>query len=68
MGMPVSDPINVIAKRVWSRLCREARRGNQHYTINQDRWTPESVDPDTAAMIKFIMTFYPEDRLEPFDD
>lgn len=68
MGMPVSDPINVIAKRVWSRLCREARRDNQYYTIDQEQWTPESVDPDTAAMIKFIMTFYPEDRLEPFDD
>ena len=63
----VNEPINIVAQRYWSRLCAEARRDNRNYTINHEKWTPDTVDPDGARMVHFIMTFYPGDTLEPFE-
>lgn len=62
------DTINIVALRKWSALCALAKSRNQQYDLWGDRSTPDTIDPDAAAMCRFIMTFYPEDKLESFDD
>ncbi len=71
LGTSVSsnpEPINITARRVWDRLCRESTRANMAWTINSVRLTPEQVDPDLTAMCRFIMTFYPEEPPLEFND
>lgn len=62
------EPINIITRRVWDRLCALARQGNVIYTIDTPFTTPDDLDPDLTAMCRFIMTFYPEDAPLEFDD